>query len=390
MEEGFMRFLRTIFKKMMAFRGNASQVLLSSSGCAFSSSMLNHTELFRKDNTCITDVDGFRLIQGDYKIHDGMYFLHGHGTVCEFTVPEAKAVALVFKKHPWSGTVGVWVNGSLAAIENLNAPFPFTEPIVVAVSDVAQNITIRLEVLDMPRHDPRCNEVLLSKILRNQNVAAVEDKKDDYYKDVNQEQFDAWNRHVASLGYTADEAHAVVSEAYYKRLDRVFAMSRPGDSVLDVGCGFCSARHLAALADKYALQSYQGLDISREVTDYNNEAMRPFGSRFAFSQGMNTTLPYPDDSFSFIYSGHCLEHSDNIKKTFLELKRVLRPNGILHFFVPLTWDESPEHIYYFNPLCWALLAQEAGMRILKTSFGPHYNPLQNDWDTEVVLVNAIG
>jgi SAM-dependent methyltransferase len=307
-------------------------------------------------------------------------------------VSEAKDVALVFKKHPMAGTVGVWVDGSLAAIENLNAPFTFAEPVVVASANEKLDFAVRLEVLDMPRHDPRCSEVLLWKILLDPDAAKTKRPTDEegYLKNVNQAQFEAWNAHTARLGYTPEEAHFVVSEAYYKRLDRVFAMTRPGDAVLDVGCGFHSARHLSALAGKYALKSYHGIDISKEVTERNNEIMQPFGSRFAFFEGMNTSLPFPDDSFSFIYSGHCLEHSDNIRQTFSELKRVLRPGGILHFFVPLSWDESPEHIYYFNPLGWALLAKEAGMHILKISFGPHYNPLQNDWDTEVALLNDTG
>lgn len=390
-------FIRKLKKK-------SDPVLLEQTGVSFSTSFLEHLELFRKNTSKILAPEAFYASSGQYLVRDGVHTLMGHGATGEFTVRNARALALVFIRHPYSGTVRIWVDGVAAVVVNLNAPFTFAEPIPVAKLGNVRDITVKIEVLAVPRHASHCNEALLWRLLvpcdaaeRKSNVKKVSAYgctakcqganigDEDYYTKVNQEQFDAWDRHVVARGYTLEEGNALVSDFYYKRLDKAFSLLSPRADILDIGCGFCSPRYLDKLLARYNVARYCGHDISKKVVEQNSQIAIDFDSTLGFTHGLNTLLPYSDNSFSFVHSGHCLEHSDNILQTFSEIRRVLQPGGILHFFVPLAWDESPEHIYYFNPLCWALLGEKTGMSILSVSFGPHYNPLQDDWDTEIIM-----
>ena len=44
--------------------------------------------------------------------------------------------------------------------------------------------------------------------------------------------------------------------------------------------------------------------------------------------------PFDDESVDEVYSEHFLEHVVDYEKTVLEMHRILKPNGIIHFKVP--------------------------------------------------------
>lgn len=51
-------------------------------------------------------------------------------------------------------------------------------------------------------------------------------------------------------------------------------------------------------------------------------------------QGYAESIPYEDKSFDVVYSSHVLEHVDSEEKALLEMKRVLRDNGVLIIGMP--------------------------------------------------------
>lgn len=51
-------------------------------------------------------------------------------------------------------------------------------------------------------------------------------------------------------------------------------------------------------------------------------------------QGSAEELPFPDESFDVVYSSHVLEHVHSEKKALEEMKRVLKPNGVLIIGTP--------------------------------------------------------
>lgn len=115
----------------------------------------------------------------------------------------------------------------------------------------------------------------------------------------------------------------------------------PGMTVLDVGCG---TGIMSAIASKVVGPggTVIGIDPSlgmlREGV-YKNRLPKP-------AQGTAEDLPICDDSMDFVCMVYALRHVSDLKKVFLEFKRVLKPGGSL-FVVEIT---SPASAIYYSIL----------------------------------------
>ena len=124
---------------------------------------------------------------------------------------------------------------------------------------------------------------------------------------------------------------------------------RPGDRVLDMGCG--AGRHAFEMfrrgADVVAFD--QDGDELASVLDLFG-AMReageaPLGADADIKQGDALALPFADEEFDRVVAAEVLEHIPADTAAIDELVRVLRPGGTIAVSVP-RW--LPERI------CWAL------------------------------------
>ena len=122
---------------------------------------------------------------------------------------------------------------------------------------------------------------------------------------------------------------------------------RPGDRVLDLGCG--GGRHAYEAARRGARVTALDLDLA-ELKD----VMGTFGaisgelpetSAGHAVNGNALSLPFPDGTFDRIIASEVMEHIPDDAGAAAELARVLRPGGVIAVTVP-TW--LPEKI------CWAL------------------------------------
>ncbi len=124
---------------------------------------------------------------------------------------------------------------------------------------------------------------------------------------------------------------------------------RPGDRVIDMGCG----------AGRHAFEMYRrGADVvafdqdADELSDVSDlfAAMRdagevPLGAEADVKQGDALSLPFADGEFDRVVASEVLEHIPADEAAIAELARVLRPGGTMAVTVP-RW--LPEKI------CWAL------------------------------------
>lgn len=83
--------------------------------------------------------------------------------------------------------------------------------------------------------------------------------------------------------------------------------------------------------------------------------------------------PWPDAAFEEVFSEHFLEHVADYERTVLEMHRILRPGGTLHFIVPhfrtplAVWHLHPQQFSTATPdrLCEALPYQWGGRRLFQ-------------------------
>lgn len=100
-----------------------------------------------------------------------------------------------------------------------------------------------------------------------------------------------------------------------------------GRRVLDAGCGM--GRFAEICADAGA--EVHAVDLSSAVdAAYQNLGHR---TNVYFYQGDIMNLPFPDESFDFVYSIGVLHHTPNTKAAFLRLSALLKPGGTIAIWV---------------------------------------------------------
>ncbi len=164
-------------------------------------------------------------------------------------------------------------------------------------------------------------------------------------------------------------------------LDRLAV--RPGDWLLDAGCG--GGRHAFGALVRGA--HVAAVDLDREglkLARAGIRAQRGAATRKLHGgvlQGDVFGLPFPDGSFDRVICAEVMEHVHDYAAAIHELVRVLRPGGTMGLTIPtaitervylrLTPDyfETPGgHIRIFQPRELARAMSRAGLRVSGVSF----------------------
>lgn len=157
------------------------------------------------------------------------------------------------------------------------------------------------------------------------------------------------------------------------------ARVKPGDRVLDVGCGPGS---LTLTAQSYAGPGGKvyGIDASPEMIEAARKKAARAGSAVIFEVGLIEDLAFPEASFDVVISRLAIHHlPDDLKrKGFSEILRVLKPGGrlLIADFKP---PDNPilSHItsalvggHMMQTNVWGLPAMLASAGFVEVSSGP--------------------
>jgi len=117
-----------------------------------------------------------------------------------------------------------------------------------------------------------------------------------------------------------------------------------GGRLLDLGCG--GGRHVLASCMEQNLEAV-GLDMNPEslIAARAQETTLKTRSQPEWVCGDALRLPFPDHCFDGLICSEVLEHLTHYRAALIEIKRVLKPGGLLAISVPLRWTEA---------VCWRL------------------------------------
>jgi arsenite methyltransferase len=123
-----------------------------------------------------------------------------------------------------------------------------------------------------------------------------------------------------ALGYADAVLEAMPREAVERFVGVGHPLSlraaRPGERVLDIGCGSGLDVFIAASTAALAV----GLDLTREMLPRSR-------GRAAFVHGDVESLPFAPGSFDLVVSNGALNLAPDKRRAFREIARVLRPGG---------------------------------------------------------------
>jgi SAM-dependent methyltransferase len=104
-----------------------------------------------------------------------------------------------------------------------------------------------------------------------------------------------------------------------------------GAKVLDFGCG------AGEMVAEYRKRGYDALGCDTRVMD-ESETLRLIDRE-------TYRIPFPDDSFDFVFSDQVLEHVQDHVRAFAEMKRVMKPGAVsLHIF-PAKLKPTEGHVF---------------------------------------------
>lgn len=137
-----------------------------------------------------------------------------------------------------------------------------------------------------------------------------------------------------------------LQETEYTKLPLKIANIKSGDKVLDVGCG--RGEVVFQTANRGAIST--GLDFSLDTIkiaqDVRGMHTPEIRNRINFVLCDGEEIPFPDNTFDKVFLLDIVEHLSNeeIHAVLLEIRRVLKPNGLLIIHTPNRWSKSCRYL----------------------------------------------
>jgi ubiquinone/menaquinone biosynthesis C-methylase UbiE len=159
------------------------------------------------------------------------------------------------------------------------------------------------------------------------------DHKPPSHDQILQQEFNRWAEQ--GEGPKMENHHLDITEKTLRRMDL-----RPGERVLDLGCGSgWATRLLARLVtdDPHSPGQVVGLDISDEMVRLARAASRDFDN-VMFIQGSAAQIPWEENFFDKVLSVESFYYYPDQDRALAELFRVMAPRGRLFILINLYKD----------------------------------------------------
>jgi len=120
------------------------------------------------------------------------------------------------------------------------------------------------------------------------------------------------------------------SGKYFSRMHEYVTaelLSRNPEIILDVACGGGDFLHL--IHTKVPNVNLFGTDVAPGMV---GEAMKKLGDNAKISESRAIQQPFSDNTFDVVTIMMAFHHFQDKKETLIEIKRILKPNGVLMIF----------------------------------------------------------
>jgi len=169
---------------------------------------------------------------------------------------------------------------------------------------------------------------------------ALRDQVRDKYRAVALDPGNAFDFHTgralaARLGYDANLADALPDRAVesFAGVGNPFSLRRlrPGERVVDVGSGAGFDSFIAA-AQVGTTGQVVGIDMTCEMVSKARQTAQALGlTHVEFREGLAEALPIEDGWADVVISNGAINLSTDKQQVLAEIRRVLRPGGVLQF-----------------------------------------------------------
>lgn len=145
-------------------------------------------------------------------------------------------------------------------------------------------------------------------------------------------------RHFSRAAPSYAQASQLQRDSETRLLENLDFMRRTPERILDLGAGI--GRASAILKRRFPKAEVIALDLALPML-HQARRNRSWWRPFRLLAGDAQLLPLADDCVDLVYSNLCLQWCSDLPQVFDELRRVLRPEGLLTFstFGPRTLEE---------------------------------------------------
>jgi SAM-dependent methyltransferase len=140
-------------------------------------------------------------------------------------------------------------------------------------------------------------------------IEDVQQAKEFYRREYSQNQYACYQSIEKAIGYKEIKAFVDMYGLHRKKC-------------LEIGCG--------RGVFQYLVEDYTGVDLSNSVKQYLHKP---------FYQASATELPFKDNEFDAVWTIAVLEHVFNPERALMEMRRVIKPGGLL--FLHAAWQCRP-------------------------------------------------